>query len=147
MKILVFVDLHGNKSSLMDIINRSKKKDISLVVCVGDFTIFGEQQDLFLAKLDKIGKPVLMIHGNHEDASKKVKVDLEISADRVSISVQDEGEGFDPESLPDPVSADNLMREVGRGLFIVRAYMDEVHIKKIDGGGLRITLVKMLPAT
>lgn len=88
-----------------------------------------------------------VVHGNHEDASKKVKVDIEISADRVSISVQDEGEGFDPESLPDPVSEENLMREVGRGLFIVRAYMDEVHIKKIDGGGLRITLVKMLPAT
>lgn len=88
-----------------------------------------------------------VIHGNHEDASKKVKVELDISADRVSISVQDEGEGFDPESLPDPVSPDNLMREVGRGLFIVRAYMDEVHIKKIDGGGLRITLVKVLPAT
>ena len=88
-----------------------------------------------------------VIHGNHEDASKKVKVELDISADRVSISVQDEGEGFDPESLPDPVSQDNLMREVGRGLFIVRAYMDEVHIKKVDGGGLRITLVKVLPAT
>ena len=67
MKILVFVDLHGNKSSLKHLINRSKKKDVALVVCAGDFTIFGEQQDLLLAKLDKIGKPVLMVHGNHED--------------------------------------------------------------------------------
>ena len=88
-----------------------------------------------------------VIHGNHEDASKQVTVELDIAPDRVSISIQDEGEGFDPESLPDPVSQDNLMREVGRGLFIVRAYMDEVHIKKLDGGGLRITIVKVLPAT
>ena len=86
-----------------------------------------------------------VIHGNREDATKNVQVEVEIKADRVSISVQDEGEGFDPDSLPDPVSQDNLMREVGRGLFIVRAYMDEVYFKKIDGGGLRITLVKVLP--
>lgn len=88
-----------------------------------------------------------VIHGNHEDASKNVQIELDIKPDRVSITVQDEGEGFDPDSLPDPVAPDNLMREVGRGLFIVRAYMDEVHLKNIDGGGLRITLVKVLPAT
>ena len=86
-----------------------------------------------------------VIHGNREDAAKNVKIELEIKPDRVSISVQDEGEGFDPDALLDPVAQDNLMREVGRGLFIVRAYMDEVHLNKIDGGGLRITLVKVLP--
>ena len=86
-----------------------------------------------------------VIHGNREDAAKNVRIELEIKPDRVSISVQDEGEGFDPDALLDPVAQDNLMREVGRGLFIVRAYMDEVHLNKIDGGGLRITLVKVLP--
>jgi serine/threonine-protein kinase RsbW len=86
-----------------------------------------------------------IIHGNGRNPGKQVTLDLEIKPDRVRISVQDEGEGFDPDALPDPVAADNLMREVGRGLFIVRAYMDEVHFQKIGDLGLRITLVKILP--
>jgi serine/threonine-protein kinase RsbW len=86
-----------------------------------------------------------VIHGNHRNPQKHVMLDLEIQPDRVRISVQDEGNGFDPDALPDPVASDNLMREVGRGLFIVRAYMDEVHFQKMGGQGLRITLVKILP--
>lgn len=86
-----------------------------------------------------------VIHGNGRDPEKQVQLDLEIEPDRVRITVQDEGNGFDPDALPDPVASDNLMREVGRGLFIVRAYMDEVHFQKVGGRGLRITLVKILP--
>ena len=69
MKILTFVDLHGNKKALDKIISRGKKKDIDLLVCAGDFTIFEEAQDMIMTKLDKVGKPVLFVHGNHEDAS------------------------------------------------------------------------------
>jgi len=86
-----------------------------------------------------------VIHGNHRNPQKHVTLDVEIQPDRVRISVQDEGNGFDPDALPDPVASDNLMREVGRGLFIVRAYMDEVHFQKMGEQGLRITLVKILP--
>lgn len=86
-----------------------------------------------------------IIHGNRQDESKQVEIDLKIDADRVSITVQDEGAGFDPDALPNPVAQENLMREVGRGLFIVRAYMDEVSFDMIGGRGLRITMVKILP--
>ena len=86
-----------------------------------------------------------VIHGNRRDPQKHVVLDLEILPDRVRISVQDQGNGFDPDALPDPVAADNLLREVGRGLFIVRAYMDEVHFQKVGDVGLRITLGKILP--
>ena len=86
-----------------------------------------------------------VIHGNRHHPDKSVRVGLEIQPDRITIAVQDEGAGFDPDSLPDPVAQNNLMREVGRGLFIVRAYMDEVHFEMVDGRGLRITLVKIVP--
>lgn len=86
-----------------------------------------------------------VIHGNRQDPTKTVEVDLDIKADRVLIAVQDEGQGFDPDKLPDPVARENLLREVGRGMFIVRAYMDEVHFDLIAGRGLRITLVKIVP--
>ena len=65
MKILCFVDLHGNKKGLDKIIEKGKKADV--IVCAGDFTIFSNAQELILSKLNKIGKPVLLIHGNHED--------------------------------------------------------------------------------
>ncbi|MBW2996404.1 metallophosphoesterase [Candidatus Woesearchaeota archaeon] len=67
MKVLAFVDLHGSKSGLRKIISRARKKDVELIVCAGDFTIFGEAQEEILSRLDKLGKPVLVIHGNHED--------------------------------------------------------------------------------
>jgi serine/threonine-protein kinase RsbW len=86
-----------------------------------------------------------VVHGNGRNPDKQVVLDLEIKTDRVTISVQDQGNGFDPDALPDPVASENLMRDVGRGLFIVRAYMDEVHFQKVGGEGLRITLVKILP--
>lgn len=67
MKILAFVDLHENKTALKKIINRAKQKDIDIIVCAGDISIFGEGLDYSLERLNKIGKPILMIHGNHED--------------------------------------------------------------------------------
>jgi len=86
-----------------------------------------------------------VVHGNGRNPDKQVLLDLEIKTDRVTISVQDQGNGFDPDALPDPVASENLMRDVGRGLFIVRAYMDEVRFQKVGSEGLRITLVKILP--
>jgi len=85
-----------------------------------------------------------VIHGNGANPDKHVDVEVEIGPDRVSIAIQDEGAGFEPDTLPDPVAQENLLREVGRGLFIVRAYMDEVHFQMVDGRGLRITLVKIV---
>lgn len=67
MKVLAFVDLHGSKKSLKELKKKAKKAD--LVVCAGDFTIFGNEEKEMLSEIDKFNKPVLMIHGNHEEAS------------------------------------------------------------------------------
>lgn len=67
MKILAFVDLHGSKKSLAKLKKRAKKVD--LVVCAGDFTIFGSDEKSMIEEMDKFGKPVFLIHGNHEDDS------------------------------------------------------------------------------
>jgi len=66
MKILAFVDLHGDTSFLKKIVKRAKKDDIDLVVCAGDFTVFESGAGYVLKKLNSIGKPVLLIPGNHE---------------------------------------------------------------------------------
>jgi len=65
-------------------------------------------------------------HGNKMDYDKKVKIDYLVSPEKVEIFVEDEGEGFDPNSVPDPRCGENLFRTSGRGLFLMRSYMDVV---------------------
>lgn len=67
MKILAFVDMHGNLSALKQI--EAKAKEADLVICAGDFTVFEQFIDIIMKRFSKIKKPVLIIHGNHESAS------------------------------------------------------------------------------
>ncbi len=64
-------------------------------------------------------------HGNRQDASKFVEVRWRISSDTANFHVIDEGEGFDPQSVPDPTLDENLEIPSGRGLMLIRAYMSE----------------------
>jgi serine/threonine-protein kinase RsbW len=82
-----------------------------------------------------------MLYGNGEDPGKRVRVDVTVSSCRVSARVTDEGEGFDPESVADPTTPENLLRTGGRGLFLMRALMDEV---RYNERGNSVTLVMML---
>ena len=67
MRLLFFTDTHGNERYFQEIMQKSKDADI--LVCLGDFTIFENDIDKILRKLDSIGKPVIILHGNHETSS------------------------------------------------------------------------------
>ncbi|MBU1084387.1 MAG: ATP-binding protein [Candidatus Omnitrophota bacterium] len=71
-----------------------------------------------------------MMHGNKFDISKKVTVEIEITDSFVRICVEDEGEGFDPEKIPDPTLDENLLKECGRGVYLLTHLMDSVEYKK-----------------
>ncbi|HLC71262.1 MAG TPA: metallophosphoesterase [Candidatus Nanoarchaeia archaeon] len=77
MKILAFTDLHADKKLLHDLVLRAKKKDVDLVVCCGDFTIFGRGMRLVLEGLESIGKPIYLIPGNHEEKKGLLEQSLE----------------------------------------------------------------------
>jgi len=86
-------------------------------------------------------------HGNKLSAAKRVFVEIEAAPqDRVTIAVEDEGEGFDPSRLEDPTSPQNLLRSSGRGVFYMKSFMDEVRFLPGERGGTRIELVKRLAA-
>ena len=85
-----------------------------------------------------------IIHGNRADASKQVEVRLQLTDSEIKITVQDQGKGFDVETLPDPIDDDNLMREVGRGLFIVKSFVDEVNVSSPSTGGTRVEIIKRI---
>jgi len=82
-----------------------------------------------------------LIHGNKNNRAKKVSVFYKVTDDKFSVSVIDEGDGFDHRNLPDPKTCQNLLKDGGRGLFFIRQYMDEVTFNE---KGNRIMLVKYL---
>jgi serine/threonine-protein kinase RsbW len=65
-------------------------------------------------------------HGNKMDPSKEIKVEYTIMPEKVDISITDEGSGFDTKIAPDPRAGDNLYKINGRGLFLIRSYMNFV---------------------
>ena len=67
MKLLAFVDLHGSISVLKKISVLARKEHVDYIVCAGDITIFGDSIKIIIQQVDKIGIPVIMLHGNHED--------------------------------------------------------------------------------
>ena len=87
-----------------------------------------------------------VLHGNQERDDRSVSVHYQLSDTAIQIDVTDQGEGFDPGELHDPLSSENLLREGGRGVYLMRQFMDEVKFSFPDAGGTRISLVKRLPA-
>ena len=84
-------------------------------------------------------------HGNRQDTGKRVFVDLEIVADAIPelvIRVRDEGEGFDPDAVANPLAPENLLKGSGRGIFLIRTFMDEVELQRAPEGGMQVRMVK-----
>jgi serine/threonine-protein kinase RsbW len=85
-------------------------------------------------------------HGNKLDESKRVRVQFVMGARTLEVEVRDEGPGFDPSGIPDPVAPENLLRVDGRGIFFMRSFMDEVSYSFPPRGGTAVRMVKRLPA-
>jgi serine/threonine-protein kinase RsbW len=98
----------------------------------------GKEDDVRTALIEAMANAV--VHGNHRDVKKSVRVRCRFEPQNcVSIIVADEGEGFDPNAVPDPTKPENLQSEHGRGIFLMKAFMDEVHFEK---HGTEVHLVK-----
>jgi serine/threonine-protein kinase RsbW len=67
-----------------------------------------------------------IIHANKCDLSKKVKIDVTINDQFITVKIKDEGKGFDPDRVPDPTDPENLLKDNGRGIYLMRFYMDEL---------------------
>jgi serine/threonine-protein kinase RsbW len=80
-------------------------------------------------------------HGNKNDPGKKVELACRVELNTVEIDIQDEGEGFDPKSVPDPTAEENIEIPAGRGLTLIRAFMTEVEIHP-PGNRVRMKYVR-----
>lgn len=84
-----------------------------------------------------------IIHGNKSILEKVVTVTVNKTKAAIEIIVVDQGEGFNPENIDNPIDDDNLLKEVGRGIFILKSLMDDVIIVPL-ATGTKITLIKNL---
>ncbi len=100
--------------------------------------------------LHKIGMAVresvvnAVVHGNRYNARKKVHVAVSGCEGCLTVTVGDEGEGFDMAALPDPLAEPNLLHQSGRGIFLIRAFMDKFEVRRLTPGGTEVKLVKCL---
>ncbi len=85
-----------------------------------------------------------IIHGNGSDESKEVDIRFSVTSSELRIVVCDQGKGFDLKQVDNPIDDDNLMREVGRGIFIVKNFVNEVNVSKTPSGGTCVEIVKNL---
>jgi serine/threonine-protein kinase RsbW len=88
-------------------------------------------------------------HGNQHDETKRVVVEFSPfpshQPEELVIRVRDQGDGFDPGELADPLAPENIMKSSGRGIFLIRNFMDEVVLDRAASGGMEIHMVKKVP--
>jgi serine/threonine-protein kinase RsbW len=85
-----------------------------------------------------------VVHGNRYSAHKKVHLGASFEEGRLTVTVGDEGDGFDLASVPDPLADENLLHQSGRGLLLVRAFVDEFQLRRLTSVGTEAKLVKYL---
>lgn len=84
-----------------------------------------------------------VLHGNEYDPSKHIAFSLENTGSELVFILSDQGKGLDPDTLPDPLAEENILRGTGRGIFLIRSFMDEVHFRQLHPG-TELTLIKRL---
>jgi serine/threonine-protein kinase RsbW len=123
--------------STLESVNKAEKTALEMAVHGG----FGEDQQHHIAMAVREAAVNAVLHGNAYDPQKKFFVAYEMTPQSMVITITDQGKGLDEESVPDPLAPENLMKQSGRGIFLIRSFMDEVTIRNLKPG-TEIRLIK-----
>lgn len=126
-------------ASTLDSVNRAETLAAETAARAG----FSEDDQSNIAMAVREATVNAVLHGNAYDPQKRVLVVYEKTNDSLVITITDEGKGLDPLELPDPLAPENLMKGSGRGIFLIKAFMDEVKFRNTQPG-TEITLIKHL---
>ncbi len=103
---------------------------------------FGEDDVFQIGMAVREGMVNAVVHGNRYSEEKKVRLTVTSEPGRLVIRIEDEGEGFDLQSIPDPTAEENLLRQSGRGLLLIRSFVDEVRTEPLRNHGTVLELIK-----
>jgi serine/threonine-protein kinase RsbW len=117
----------------------------SIVVRVAEAAGFGEDELHKLGMAVREGVINAYNYGNCQDRRKKIRLAVEFEPETMVVHVVDEGCGFELTDVEDPLSEENLLRTSGRGIFLMRAFMDDLAVRRAPSGGADLVLYKKLP--
>jgi serine/threonine-protein kinase RsbW len=123
--------------STLEAVNKAEETALSIAAKSG----FDEDDTQRIAMAVREATVNAVLHGNAYDPNKRVTVSFETGNDALTISVRDEGRGLKTDEIPDPLAPENLLKQSGRGIFLIRAFMDEVRFRDLNPG-TEITLIK-----
>jgi serine/threonine-protein kinase RsbW len=118
----------------------------NIVVGVAEAAGFGGEDVHKIGMAVREGVVNAYNYGNQQDQSKKISITVEFDPEKMVIRILDEGPGFELNEVPDCLAEENLMRTSGRGLFLMRAFMDDFQVHRNPAGGAELVMVKNLPA-
>jgi serine/threonine-protein kinase RsbW len=132
----------------IDVIISSALDNLDLIQiltdCVTNLMKFDEDSAHWIGMSVREAVTNAIQHGNKLDLSKKVNIRFEVLPDQLSISVKDQGNGFQADVIPNPLDTDNLLKPSGRGIFYIRTFMDEVEFRPLSQGGTEVHMVKRI---
>ena len=122
-----------------DVNELAKVATITEEICIRFGLIEDEIDDISIAVTEAVNNAIK--HGNKEDSTKSIKIVFEVETDRIKIRIKDQGKGFQLEEVKDPRKNENLLKDDGRGILIMKALMDEVKVLSGNEGNV-LQLVK-----
>ncbi len=125
--------------STLESVNTAEEAALRIASAVG----FDEDETQKISMAVREGAVNAVLHGNAYDPQKKLRIAFEKKGSSLVITIADEGKGLDPAKIPDPLAPENLLKQSGRGVFLMRTFMDEVRFRSLHPG-TEITLLKQV---
>ena len=116
-----------------------------MCIRVAEASGFGEDECYRIGMAVREGVINAFHYGNQEKPDKKIYLAIDLNQDKMIIHVTDEGKGFKLADVPDPLAEENLLSTSGRGIFLMRAFMDEFDVVSGKTGGAEIIMMKKIP--
>jgi len=113
-----------------------------IAVRVADAAGFDEEDRHKIGMAVREGVINAFQYGNQQQRGKKIFLRLELLPDKLEITVLDQGSGFDLAAVPDPLAEENLLKISGRGIFLIRCFMDEFSVRRGQQGGAEVVMAK-----
>ncbi len=136
----------GDHRFHLDLGSRFENIELAQIVLKDTLDQLGVEEDvregIDLAVREAVANAIK--HGNKQDPDKQVHVDLLLEGDELIIRIADEGAGFDPSAVPDPLAPENILRTNGRGILFMRKSVDDVQFSVQPEGGTVVTMRKRL---
>jgi serine/threonine-protein kinase RsbW len=133
----------------IEVILQSRMESVHLAEeisgCVAASIGFDEDEKHRISLAIREGVANAIFYGNLQCPDKLVRLIFEVDGSRFIVRIHDEGCGFNLEDVPDPLAEENLMKTSGRGIFLMRAFMDELKVLRSSGGGSELVMAKRLP--